>query len=494
MKRRPAPPRASSMLEALRGMGYSTAAAIADIIDNSIAAKATRVELSFQWAGTESYISVLDNGTGMTPGELDKAMRLGEKNPLDERAGDDLGRFGVGLKTASLSQCRSLTVATKKDSVTDCLRWDLDLIRESSGDDWFIIEGSNEGSSSRLASVDYLASGTIVLWEKLDRIVTHEFMAQDFLNVTDKVEQHLAMVFHRYLSDPEPRLELLINGQRISPWDPFLAHHESTYSSPRDRLHVAAGTIELQGHVLPHKDRLKDEMYRVAGGPDGWTSQQGFYVYRNERLIVAGSWLGLGRNRSWTKEQAHQLARIRVDIPNTADADWKLDIRKSIARPPVYMRERLVRLAEDIRERARRVFGHRTQSVRVGGTQIVQAWRAEHFAGGMRYRIDEEHPAVRSVLDDAGGMAHQVRAMLRIIEETVPVQRIWVDATEASDPPRAPFSGESDEKVAAILLTVYRNLVKRKGMSPAGAKSHLLRTEPFDAHQALVAQLPDEVD
>ena len=183
-----------------------------------------------------------------------------------------------------------------------------------------------------------------------------------------------------------------------------------------------------------------------------------------------------------------------MDICNTADASWKLDIRKSMARPPVSIRERLTRLAEDTRELARRVFAHRGQPTRRGTDEpLAQAWRAEHFKGGVRYRIDTNHPAVRAVLDDAGAIEPQIRVMLRIIEETIPVQRIWLDTTEATETPRTGFAGEPATEVAAVLIVMYRNMVIRKGFSPASARERLLHTEPFNNHPELVAALPDEL-
>lgn len=491
-KSRHAPPKAGAMIEALRGLGYSTATALADVIDNSIAARASRVDIMFSWNGAASTIAVLDNGEGMDEGELDLAMRLGEKNPLDERSAHDLGRFGLGLKTASFSQCRRLTVASSKAGGTNCLRWDLDVLAASEDDGWHLLEGPAGGSEDLLAPLKSLDRGTLVLWENPDRIVTPGFCEQDFLDLVDRVERHLAMVFHRFLKGPQPRLYLTINGRSVEPWDPFLIGNTATWSSPVERIPAEGGTVEVQCHVLPHKDRLDAREHDSAAGLDGWTAQQGFYVYRNERLLVAGSWLGLGRGRSWTKEEAHRLARIRLDIPNTADADWKIDVRKSMARPPVSIRERLTRLAEDTRERARRVFAHRGQPVRTGnGEPLAQAWRAEHFKGGIRYRIDTDHPAVRAVLDDAGTISPQVRAMLRIIEETIPVQRIWLDTTEARETPRTGFAGEPPAEVAAILSVMYRNMVLRKGLSPTLAREQLLRTEPFNNHPELVAALPD---
>jgi hypothetical protein len=252
------------------------------------------------------------------------------------------------------------------------------------------------------------------------------------------------------------------------------------------------GALEVQGHVLPHKDRLDPKVFAEAAGPDGWTAQQGFYVYRNERLLVAGSWLGLGQGRYWTKEEAHRLARIRLDIPNSADADWKLDIRKSVARPPVMTRERLTRLAEDVRSRARRVFALRGEASGGGVGEISQAWIATRFAGGMRYRIDENHPAVRAVLDESGGLLPSVRAMLRVIEETVPVQRIWLDTSEARDTPRVGFSGAPAKEVVAVLRIMYGSLIARKGLSPSLARERLLHTEPFNKYPDLVSSLPDD--
>lgn len=489
---RHAPPKAGAMLEALRGLGYSTASALADVIDNSIAAHANMVDIHFTWKGLASVISVVDNGDGMDENELELAMRLGEKSPLDQRAAHDLGRFGLGLKTASFSQCRRLTVASQKVGRTNCLRWDLDVLAASKDDGWYLLEGPAEGSQLLLSALDCQDHGTLVLWEMPDRIVTPGFCEQDFLDLVDKVERHLAMVFHRFLCGPRPRLFLTINGRPVNPWNPFLIGHTATWSSPLEHIATEGGMVEVQCHVLPHKDRLAVNEYDTAAGPDGWTAQQGFYVYRNERLLVAGSWLGLGRGRSWTKEEAHRLARIRLDIPNTADAEWKIDVRKSTARPPVSIRERLTRLAEDTRARARRVFAHRGQPLRVGnGEPLVQAWRAEHFKGGIRYRIDINHPAVREVLDDAGPIEPQVRAMLRVIEETIPVQRIWLDTAEARETPLIGFAGEASEEIIPVLSVMYRNMVLRKGMSPARAREQLLRTEPFNRHPELVASLPD---
>jgi hypothetical protein len=482
------------MLEALRGLGYSTGAALADIVDNSISAKASRVDIAFAWLGNRSSVSVLDDGRGMDDDELQSSMTLGDKSPLDARDASDLGRFGMGLKTASFSQCRRLTVGTARDGAHSCLRWDLDELAKDPNGGWLLFEGPAAGSDYHFDALADREHGTLVLWEAMDRIVTQSYTQADYLDLIDRVEAHLAMVFHRLLDGDKPRLRLTINGKLVEPWDPFMMGHPAkTWNSPVEKFRAESGLVSVECHVLPHKDKLSPEDFARGAGENGWNAQQGLYVYRNERLLVAGGWLGLGQGRAWNREEAFRLARIRLDIPNTADADWKIDIRKSTARVPVSIRPWLTRLAEDTRDRARKVFAFRGAPMAPrGGAPIEMAWRTDHGKAGARYRVDEKHPAVAAVLDACPGQTELIRAMLRVVEETVPVQRIWLDTAENKATPRTGFSGEPDESVAKVLGALYKDMVGRKGMSPELARKALLSTEPFQNYPALVERLGDE--
>jgi hypothetical protein len=484
------------MLESLRGLGYSTETAIADTIDNSIAASATKVDIVFHWDQGNSYVAIVDNGHGMSCGELESAMRLGDRDPLQKRGSHDLGRFGLGMKTAAFSQARRLTVASRASgNDIACFGWDLDVLASSSDGGWHLLEGADESSVGAISLLPASGTGTLVLWELLDRLVPHGSGQQDFLDTIDRVERHLAMVFHRYLEGSRPRLRIVINnGQRpIQPWNPFTASASAGHwSSPVEQLNSGHGTCVVRCHVLPHRDRLTKVEYEGAAGIAGWNAQQGFYVYRNERLLVAGSWLGLGSPKPWVKDEIHRLARIQLDISNAADADWKIDIRKSIAKPPHGLRQRLTFLADDTRRRARAVYAHRGQiNRRPNEEPVFEAWESVIKAGVTRYRINRQHPAVRSVLDSPLSIDADIDAMLKLLEATIPVQRIWLDTVEDRGiSERSQIEGD-EEETWQLLQVLYQSLLKQQ-YSPQRARERLLRTEPFQRFPQLVAALPDE--
>ena len=159
------------MIESLRGVGSSTATALADLIDNSISAGCCNVWLEFKFEGPRSTITILDDGVGITSGELRRAMTLGGIGPLAHRAANDLGRFGLGLKTASFSQCRCLTVSSRRDGVVSTKRWDLDYIARPEIGDWRLLSAPRSGSERLIATLDSVQQGTVVTWEDLNRIV-----------------------------------------------------------------------------------------------------------------------------------------------------------------------------------------------------------------------------------------------------------------------------------------------------------------------------------
>lgn len=487
---RSSPPNASAMLESLRGLGYSPETAVADTIDNSISSGASEVDLYFDWQGKESSVAIVDNGTGMSPTELESAMCLGGTGPHMQRGPKDLGRFGLGMKTAAFSQCRRLTVLSRNDSLTEtCFSWDLDVLASSSDGSWRLLEGADERSSVHLAKLPAGRTGTLVLWETLDRLVPKGSNEQEFLNTIDRIEWHLSMVFHRFLESPRPKLTIRLNGKKISPWNPFVAGTVGpSWSSPLEKLPVTLGECDVQAFVMPHKDRLTRVEYDSAGGINGWNAQQGFYIYRNDRLLVAGSWLGLGSPRLWTKDEVHRLARIYLNFQNVADSEWNIDIRKSIAKPPLNLRARLTSLGEDTRRRARSVFANKGNVQRRPSEEpIFEAWHSVVSAGLTKYRVNRDHPVVRAVLDSPLAIDGSVDTMLSVLESTIPVQRIWLDTMEERTAPPQ-ITQEEAEKIRPMLEALYRSFLRRD-YSPKDARHRLLRTEPFQAYPQLIAEL-----
>jgi hypothetical protein len=491
-------PGASALLQSLRGVGYSPWAAVADLIDNSITAGARRIHVNFVWRGPSSFVRILDDGHGMDQTELTAAMRPGSMSPLERRSTADLGRFGLGLKTASLSQCRILTVISKKNAEVTARRWDLDYVAQV--DKWRLLVGPPDESGDEAQIPEAFTSGTLVLWSRMDRLVgsaPHDDPAARarFFETARLVERHLAMIFHRFLEGARPRLQLFFNGEdqksRILPWDPFMQLHPATSATPAERITHPNGDVEVQGYVLPHKDMLTPDEFEAGGGPEGWLAHQGFFIYRNRRLLVPGGWPLLGTGRKWTRDDVHRLARIRLDLPNSSDADWKIDIKKSAAVPPSELRPRLRGLAERVRAHAREVFAHRGGRGTRSPSEVIRAWTSTHLEEGITYRIDRGHPSVRRVLDAAGDQRRVVEEMLTVIESTVPVQRIWLDTAERGDVPHAETSDELSADLSVSLRSLYMYMLGELRLTSTEARRRLLAIEPFSRFPASVCSLPD---
>ena len=336
------PPRASSLVESLRDMGYSLRTALADVIDNSITAGAGSIRLFADTHHVSPAIGILDDGAGMSQDELFEAMRPGTKSPLEIRSTTDLGRFGLGLKTASFSQCRRLTVVTRQDSAVSCATWDLDTV--SDRDRW-VVEVP-DGPEAVRWSERLEGNGTLVVWEKLDRLVGpgRPEDRRDLVRQLDEAATHVEFVFHRFLSGREgKRLAITMNDRELRPFDPFHSNHPATQHHQEELISLDGVEIRIWPVTLPHHDKVTADEWRKYAGPEGYVSNQGFYLYRNRRLIVHGTWFRLARQLELTK-----LARVGIDIPNTLDAEWKIDVRKASAQPPAPVRERLRRIIERI--------------------------------------------------------------------------------------------------------------------------------------------------
>ncbi len=484
-------PEAGSLIESLRSVGYTLESAVADLIDNSITAGAKNIWVDFIWNGTDSYITVRDDGKGMAPVELISAMRAGSQNPLKRRHTKDLGRFGLGLKTASFSQCRSLTVCSKiSDSVIATRRWDLDYVGKVS--EWRLLQEVAPGSEKRIQEIYTQQRGTIILWEQMDRIVS-ETKADDqraqkrFLKNITQVEQHLGIVFHRFLDSPR-RLIIRINNREIKAWNPFLSDEAATQQLQEELLYFHGNIIKVQPYVLPHRSRLSLQIYEQGAGPGGWNAQQGFYIYRNQRLLLAGSWLGLGLQ----KEEHCKLARIAIDLPNSMDQEWDIDVKKSRARPPGSLQEDLRRIARITRSKAEDIYRHRGKILaRKASDSDIFIWNKEIKHGKIHFRINRELSLIADLLQGSKEYRENVNALLRLIEETIPVPLIILENSSHPDTQPIPFEGEPLPEVLKVIKQVYCSF-RKQGNSSEQTRERLMVFEPFQGLKALIASLDDD--
>jgi hypothetical protein len=358
-------PSAARLVNSLRDVGYSFRGAVADLIDNSIVANASIVSITMAWGGADSFIRIADNGDGMDPDRITEALRFGSDR---EYKPDDLGKFGLGLNTASLSQCKKFVVSSKSDAGGKRIHargFDVDLINER---DAWLIESIPEEELHR-ASLEPLTTGTgtCVVWSKLDRILGDHFQDTErsrdrFFDHAEDLQRHLGMVFHKFLEGTATSrlgqsLEIYLNGHLIEPWNPFALEEEATQQFSDDQFDVsgsgASGTVRVTAYLLPRKDEFSsDKEFERLSGPSKWNQQQGFYVYRSDRMIQSGGWSRLGAADEHTKQ-----ARVALEFFPELDPAFGINISKMTVAIPGSLREILKPKVASLRGQAKRSYG-----------------------------------------------------------------------------------------------------------------------------------------
>lgn len=476
-------PEAASMIETFRAIGYNLETAIADIIDNSISAKAQNIYLNRIWRGGQSVIIIKDDGEGMNNEEIIQAMRPGAQNPLADRNETDLGRFGLGLKTASFSQCRKLSVLSKrKDTLPAFWSWDLDYVAQS--DKWELLKWMPKDFLDELNSYQ---SGTLVVWSDLDRVLplqtaeTDENAKRKFSEALDKVKNHIAMTFHRFIEDKI--VKIFWGEHEIIAWNPFCQNENKTQEQPTEHIN---GGIKMKGFVLPHKNNFSSEKaYKNAEGMNGYPAQQGFYVYRGKRLLLAGDWLGLFR-----KEEHYKLVRIQIDLPNRLDTEWQIDIKKSKAYPPIACQEQLKSYAKSVRSLGSEVYRHRGKILKQRAGQTFQPlWLEKKKDNKWSFVVNREHLMIRDLKELAKEKpAQAIETLLKFLEEAIPTKTIYINEAKGEDTQKTPFSDIDMGVVSQTLTLMFHNQISL-GKTSEQAKTYLKTIEPFNNFEDLIDNL-----
>ena len=419
MKIRENPPYAPNLMESIRSMGYSFETAIADIIDKSIAAKASYVDIVSLTDSDNPFLTLLDDGVGMSSEELFVAMKYGSTNPKEKREEDDMGRFGLGMKSASLSQCRKLTVVSKKDGNVSGLCWNIDYIINNGN--WSIIELEHDDLISvvRFNELNDLNSGTLVIWENFDRISDTSSNLSDTLKTKLYVcIDHLSLIYHRILGR---NFKISVNGDPIVPKDPFLENNPATQKKRKQIIKIDGSKISVEPFILPHVNKLKKEDIEKVGGVDSLRSNQGFYIYRNRRLIIWGTWFRMN-----LKSELSKLARVRVDIPNELDYIWDIDIKKSRAVIPDKIKRNLINAVNQACGISENVHHYRGKKIQ--DTTFLHYWDVlqRRKNEGIALEINDQHPIISAFSDTLDSTQKKAFfAILSGIEAEIPYDYIY---------------------------------------------------------------------
>lgn len=351
-----AAPEPKNHIKTLMRIGYDFNSAIADILDNSISAESTKVHISVISHDEDVMLFIQDNGFGMTSEELIENMKVSCKDPDESRNQFDLGRFGSGMKTASFSHARKLTVITKKaNSKVSGACWDVDEIEKTNS--WCLEILKPKGIENMLSKLQITSfnKGTIVIWENIP-----VFYSDDHIEVHDLInsklyalKKYLALHFHKFMSGKE-KIQFYVQNALINPNDPFLSNHSGSIMLGKDNPYVDGKKINIKLHILPHHDYLSQEELDSLGGVDEMYRCQGLYIYRSGRLIIAGGWMGLSRNFQLAK-----LARIEIDIPASLDHSWSTDVKKTTLQLPDKLKTKLRNLIKQHQKKSTREYEYR---------------------------------------------------------------------------------------------------------------------------------------
>ncbi|EKD28184.1 MAG: hypothetical protein ACD_79C00396G0003 [uncultured bacterium] len=325
----------------------------------------------------------------MSDKELIEAMRIATKNPETKREKNDLGRFGLGLKTASFSQCKILTVISKKAGTISAKQWNLDYI--SKNNEWLLITPKID-SLNKLPFVDELKKqkhGTLVIWQNIDR-----YDKKNFTDQIDKMKKHLSLVFHRFIegSDSFKKFKIYVNDQKLKSFNPFNSEHPATQQSSPEKIKLFNSEIVIQPFILPHHSKLSQQEYEQYATEEGYTKSQGFYLYRSNRLLIYGTWWGLHRTID-----AHKLVRIKIDITNNQDKNWGIDIKKSTAEPKNEIKADLRRIIRQITEKGSRPFTGRGRKIE--DKTINRFWEIKPVPEGFRFALNQSHPIYEKLFE-----------------------------------------------------------------------------------------------
>jgi hypothetical protein len=457
------PPNAENLINSLRSMGYQLETALADIVDNCIAASSTKIDIKFKWNNSKCAISILDNGIGMLENELIQALTFASKNISQERDSNDLGRFGLGLKSASLSQARVLEVYSKKEEVISSFSWNLNEIEKANDGLWTL--SKCEIPLSEQSEIFSHPSGTLVLWKDIDGIFSPGFGENSFLDLIDIVESHLSLTFHRFIEDG---LIIRINGKEILPFNPF-NDIPAYYTSPSENIGVSNEPVFVKAYLYMPTDAIKP-------------NSDSCYIFRGNRLLYSGGWLGINVSKN-IKSSPTKLA---IEITNKSDKEWSIDIIKSKANLPILVKNKITIYLKTINK----MIYKPPRKDRILTGIVEDLWvRKDQERSGFKLNRNS-----RRIIDFVEALPEKLKSqlveLLNEIESSVPLKVEHTFKNEITiNEDTNELSSEAKQEIKLHLL----KLIKGKGFSVAEAKDRVINNGAFSGYETDIESVAREI-
>jgi hypothetical protein len=466
-----AEPNPEHLIRSIAEQGYSFESSLADLIDNSISAEATGVEVLIDMDQEPFTLFLADNGTGMSERILKSSMQFPSSSPAMDRNETDLGRFGLGMKTASFSQTRIFTVLSRERGTTKYSgrTWDVDYLKHKKK--WHLIintedevetllENYQKISDEFLSGIKEFSANTIVIWkglykfeEYLDPSNRKRALQQQLNEIT---VDHLSLVFHRFLERKQEPVQIRVNNKQISPFDPFPPSNAGVRKIESKRKSFFKDKVKLEGFVLPaHSiDEAKTGVSKWTTKNSSLTDMEGIYVYRADRIIIFGGWNGLIR-----KGPRLQLARLRVDVGNKVDHLLHLNVSKSQITIPHDLKLGFAQYVNELKAEAEREF-HNRGIRKLAGDVSQQNEQLVTRSACSKGTLLEINPSFPILEDLAGSLSKEQQSKLKILLRMV--NTLINKVRQTHEKIDFPSSSEGTEDISASnLRNAVHALLKR---------------------------------
>jgi hypothetical protein len=432
-----AQPNPEFLIKSISEQGYSLETALADLIDNSISAKANKIEILTEHSSNYTSIFITDNGLGMTKDQLSVNMQFPSRDMESDRDVDDLGRFGLGLKTASFSQTRKFTVISRKKGSVEfsAMTWDVAHLKKTGL--WEIIVNTSEEisallnrhtiiSESHLEKLKDYQPNTIILWEGLKNFDNYIDLDRSHKHIneelTSTVSEYLSVVFHEFMESESNPLKIRLNNTSVSPFNPFKSRLGAPARAlePRE-MRLGNDILKMQGYVLPVTASDNSNIWTTTN--KSLLDMEGIYIYRGNRIIFFGGWNGIIRKQAKLK-----LARLKIQVRNMNDEKLQLNVSKSKIAIPYELKRGVLRYISELKTGALNEYNNRglksSSNSHLNIENNLDLLQKQSTTKGPVYSINPKHPLVKIILEDlSDDTTKDFKALIRSINLMLNRQR-----------------------------------------------------------------------